>query len=82
MPSLARDLNQVENTRPELAAAIVEMLSIYPRAVDGICGIRNSLTLRLGATASEVAGALRALEASGLIEQIRDGGLIPMWRLP
>jgi DNA-binding MarR family transcriptional regulator len=43
---------------------------------------RLSLSLRLNATGPEVHQTLRAMEDAGLIEQVRDAGLIPMWQLP
>jgi hypothetical protein len=79
---LATRQPEVDGVRAELAAAIVEMLAICPRAEDGICGIRMSLSLRLNATPGEVRRALLALEAAGVIERVHDVSPIPMWRLP
>lgn len=80
-PMISR-LPEVEGVRPELAAAIMEMLAICPRAEDGICGVQLSLSLRLGATHEEVRQALRTMETAGVIEQVHDAGLIAMWCLP
>jgi hypothetical protein len=73
---------EVDGVRPELAAAIVEMLAICPRAEVGILDVRKSLAARLNATPGEVHDALIAMQDAGVIERVHDTNPIPMWCLP
>jgi hypothetical protein len=72
----------VDGVRPELVSAIMEMLTIYPRAMCGMCEFQPALTLRLSADEQEVSAALAAMESARLIERVRVVSPILQWRLP
>jgi hypothetical protein len=71
----------VDGVRPELVSAIMEMLTIYPRAVCGMCEFQPALMLRLSADEHEVSAALAAMESARLIERARIVSSILQWQL-